>query len=194
MGFPGWEAAGDRGNAGPARHRTIAFQCYPEAGVVVASRVDLDVDEVDLLWQTFLRRFDIEHTFRILKQTPGWTSPKLRNPSAADRWSWLLLAACTQLRLACNLTADLKRSWEKPPAPQGLTFARVRRGFRHLCRKVACPARAPKPSRPGPGRPVTATNAPHPATTCTSRPPATGNHPNPPDHNLAKATKHQFTG
>ncbi|MGW4125381.1 transposase [Nocardia sp. NPDC004711] len=57
------------------------------------SRVDLDPDEVDLLWQAFLRRFDIEHTFRMLTQTLGWTSPKPRDPAAADRWTWLLLAA-----------------------------------------------------------------------------------------------------
>ncbi|NJP35966.1 hypothetical protein HCJ94_29470, partial [Micromonospora sp. HSS6-12] len=46
--------------------------------------------EVDLLWQVFLRRFDIEHTFRMLKQTLGWTSPKLRDPHAADRWTCLV--------------------------------------------------------------------------------------------------------
>lgn len=117
------------------------------------SRVDLDAGEIDLLWQAFLRRFDIEHTFRMLKQTLGWTSPRLRNPAAADRWTWLLLAAFTQLRLARGLAADLRRPWEKPAAPQRLTPARVRRGFRHLRGKAACPASAPKPSRPGPGRP-----------------------------------------
>jgi hypothetical protein len=34
-----------------------------------------------------------------------------------------------------------------------LTPARVRRGFRHLRPKITLPARAPKPGRPGPGRP-----------------------------------------
>ncbi|MFD4407487.1 NF041680 family putative transposase [Nocardia sp. NPDC058499] len=118
------------------------------------SEVDLDRTEVEVLWQAFLRRFDIEHTFRMLKQTLGWACPKLRNPEAADRWTWLLLAAYTQLRRARNLTIDLRRPWEKPVAPQRLTPARVRRGFRHLRRRAACPARAPKPSRPGPGRPA----------------------------------------
>jgi hypothetical protein len=32
--------------------------------------------EVDRWWQSFLRRFDLEHTFRLLKQTLGWTAPK----------------------------------------------------------------------------------------------------------------------
>jgi hypothetical protein len=109
--------------------------------------------QTDLLWQAFLRRFDIEHTFRMFKQTLGWTCPKLRDPAAADRWTWLLIAAYTQLRLARCAVADLRRPWERATAPGRLTPARVRRGFRHLHRKAGNPAAAPKPSRPGPGRP-----------------------------------------
>jgi hypothetical protein len=116
------------------------------------SRTGIDPLEVDLLWQAFLRRFDIEHTFRLFKQTLGWTCPKLRTPQAADRWSWLVLAAYTQLRLARHLTTDLRRPWEKPAEPDRLTPARIRRGFRHLRPQLPCPASAPKPSRPGPGR------------------------------------------
>jgi hypothetical protein len=118
------------------------------------SRVNQTVSDVDRLWQAFLRRFDIEHTFRLFKQTLGWTAPKLRTPEAADRWTWLVLAAYTQLRLARRLAADLRRPWEKPAVVDRLTPARVRRGFRNLRRQVGCPARAPKPSRPGPGRPT----------------------------------------
>lgn len=109
--------------------------------------------EVDLLWQAFLRRFDIEHMFRFFKQTLGWVSPKLRDPAVADRWTWLVLAAYTQLRLARGAAADLRRPWEKPAPPERLTPARVRRAFRHLRDKAGTPAAAPKPSRPGPGRP-----------------------------------------
>ena len=39
------------------------------------SAVDLDAAGVDRVWQAFLPRFDIEHTFRLLKQTLGWTRP-----------------------------------------------------------------------------------------------------------------------
>lgn len=109
--------------------------------------------EVIRCWQAYLRRFDLEHTFRLWKQTLGWTAPKVRAPQAADRWTWLVLAAHTQLRLARHLAADLRRPWEKPLPPERLTPARVRRGFRHLRAKTPLPASAPKPSRPGPGRP-----------------------------------------
>jgi hypothetical protein len=109
--------------------------------------------EVDRWWQSFLRRFDLEHTFRLLKQTLGWTAPKIRTPQAADRWTWLIIAAHTQLRLARPLAEDLRRPWEKPAPPGRLTPARVRRGFRNLRANSSTPASAPKPSRPRPGRP-----------------------------------------
>ena len=37
--------------------------------------------DVDRCWQAFLRRFDLEHTFRLFKQTLGWTAPKIRTPT-----------------------------------------------------------------------------------------------------------------
>jgi hypothetical protein len=49
--------------------------------------------DVDRWWQAFLRRFDLEQTFRLLKRTLGWTRPKLRTPEAADRRTWLIIAA-----------------------------------------------------------------------------------------------------
>jgi hypothetical protein len=54
-------------------------------------------ENIDHWWSMYLRRFDLEHTFRFLKHTLGWTRPILRDPTAADRWTWLILAAHTQL-------------------------------------------------------------------------------------------------
>lgn len=118
-----------------------------------SSATGADAEEVTRCWQAYLRRFDLEHTFRLWKQTLGWTAPKIRSPQAADRWTWLVIAAHTQLRLARHLAVDLRRPWEKPLPVERLTPARVRRGFRHLRAKTGQPAGAPKPSRPGPGRP-----------------------------------------
>jgi DDE superfamily endonuclease len=109
--------------------------------------------EVAVLWQAFLRRFDIEHTFRFFKQVLGWTAPLLRDPAAADRWTWLLIAAYTQLRLAAPLAADLRLPWQRPQPPGRMTPARVRRGFRAVRETVATPAAPPRPCKPGPGRP-----------------------------------------
>jgi hypothetical protein len=129
-----------------------------------SSRIGALPEHVDRLWQAFLRRFDLEHTFRLFKQTLGWTAPKIRTPEAGDRWTWLVIAAHTQLRLARHLTEDLRRPWEKPAEHGRLSPARVRRGFRNIRAMVALPAGVPKPGKPGPGRPPGSKNrrpAPH---------------------------------
>jgi hypothetical protein len=118
-----------------------------------SSRTGAGPGDVNRLWRAFLRRFDLEHTFRLLKQVLGWTAPKIRDPGAADRWTWLIIACHVQLRLARALAADLRRPWERPAAPGRLTPARVRRGFRNIRATSICPAGAPKPGKPGPGRP-----------------------------------------
>jgi len=96
------------------------------------------------------------------KQTLGWTRPKIRTSAAADRWTWLIITAHIQLRLARPLVADLRHPWERPAAPNRLTPARVRRGFRNIRPTTPLLARAPKPGRPGPGRPPGSRNR-HPA-------------------------------
>jgi len=52
---------------------------------------------LDLLWRSYVRRFDLEHTLRFCKQSLGWTTPRVRHPEQADRWTWLVIAAYTQL-------------------------------------------------------------------------------------------------
>jgi hypothetical protein len=107
----------------------------------------------DLRWQAFLRRFDLEHTFRLFKQVLGWTTPKIRDPAAADRWTWIIITVYTQLRLARPLAEDLRLPWEHPAPPGRLTPARVRRDFRNIRTTMPCLTGAPKPGKPGPGRP-----------------------------------------
>jgi hypothetical protein len=141
-----------------------------------SSRTGAAPGDVDRLWQAFLRRFDLEHTFRLFKQVLGWTAPKIRDPAAADRWTWLVIACHTQLRLARPLAADLRRPWERPVPPGRLTPARVRRGFRNIRAKTTQPAGAPKPGKPGPGRPPGSKNR-HPA----------------PRHDVGKTTKREPT-
>ncbi|MEO6887178.1 MAG: transposase, partial [Jatrophihabitantaceae bacterium] len=109
--------------------------------------------DLDIAWRAYLRRFDIEHTFRFLKNTLGWTAPALRTPAQADRWSWLIIAAYTQLRLARGLVADHRLPWQHPRAPAKLTPARVRRGFPALRAHLGTPASPPKSRTAGPGRP-----------------------------------------
>jgi DDE superfamily endonuclease len=141
-----------------------------------SSRTGVSPAGTDLLWQAYLRRFDLEHTFRLFKQVLGWTAPKIRDPRAADRWTWLIITCYTQLRLARPLAADLRRPWERPALPGRLTPARVRRGFRNIRAKTTSPAGAPKPGKPGPGRP-----------------PGSKNHRPAPCYEAGKTTKRQRT-
>lgn len=109
--------------------------------------------DLDLCWRAYLRRFDIEHTYRFAKKVLGWTTPALRTPKQADRWTWLIVAAYTQLRLARGLVNDMRLPWERPRAPNTLTPTRVRRGFRQLQATIGTPTHPPKSRTPGPGRP-----------------------------------------
>jgi hypothetical protein len=109
--------------------------------------------DLDLAWRAYIRRFDLEHTVRFAKQRLGWTTPRPRHPEQAERWTWLVLAAYTQLRLAREIVVDTRLPWERPrPTPQ-LSPCRVRRAFPRLLSVLGSPAATPKPSGCSPGRP-----------------------------------------
>lgn len=114
---------------------------------------DADIPDLDLLWRSYVRRFDLEHTFRFLKQTLNWTAPRVRHPEQADRWRWLVLAAYTQLRLARSCVTDQRLPWERMLDPSKLTPYRVRRRFWSLLLELGTPAMSPKPCGRSPGRP-----------------------------------------
>ena len=109
--------------------------------------------DLDLIWRSYVRRFDLEHTFRFLKQSMGWTTPRVRHPEPADRWSWLVVAAYTQLRLARARVADLRLPWERRYEVGRLTPVRVHRVVSSLLMKIGTPAKPPKPCGRSPGRP-----------------------------------------
>jgi hypothetical protein len=118
--------------------------------------------DLALLWRAYVRRFDQEHTFRFLKGVLNWTLPRFRHPVQADRWSWLVLAAYTQLRLARPLVADRRLPWERPLRLGKLTPYRVHRVFSALLPVLGTPATAPKPCGRSPGRPKGARSGPAP--------------------------------
>ena len=109
--------------------------------------------DLGLLWRAYARRFDLEHTFRFLKQTFGWTSPRFRHPEQADRWTWLVVAAFAQLRLARASVADMRLPWERRYEEGRLTPTRVHRVVSALLGELGTPAKPPKPCGRSPGRP-----------------------------------------
>jgi hypothetical protein len=91
---------------------------------------------------------------------PRWRDPALCCAGggacelpAQDRWSWLLLLASVQLRLARDLVADVRLPWQRPLPPERRTPARVRRGFASLLLQLGSPVNVPKPCGRSPGRP-----------------------------------------
>jgi hypothetical protein len=109
--------------------------------------------DLDLLWRAYVRRFDLEHTFRFLNQALGWTAPRVRHPEQADRWTWLVVSAFTQLRLARACVADLRLPWERRYDTGRLTPIRVHRVVSALLAHLGTPAKPPKPCGRSPGRP-----------------------------------------
>ncbi len=109
--------------------------------------------DLGLIWRAYARRFDLEHTFRFLKQGMGWTIPRVRHPEQADRWSWLVVAAYTQLGLARARVADRRLPWERRYDTARLTPVRVHRAVSSLLVDLGTPAKAPKPCGRSPGRP-----------------------------------------
>ncbi len=116
--------------------------------------------DLDLCWRAYLHRFDIEHTYRLAKNTLGWDKAALRDPGQVSRWTWLIIAAITQLRLARPVAEDHRQRWERRRKPGKLTPGRVRRDFHRLIALAGTPASPPKPSKAGPGRPKGQTSTP----------------------------------
>ncbi len=118
------------------------------------------------VWRAYIARFSLEHTFRFFKQTLHWTTPKLRSPHAADCWTWLLILAYVQLRLARHAVNHMRLPWQPPLPVERRTPARVRRGFSYLLSRLlsrlGSPASAPKPCGRSPGRPVGKRSPPAP--------------------------------
>ena len=94
--------------------------------------------DLDLIWRSYCRRFSLEHAIKFMKLALGWTTPRVRHPEQADRWTWLILAAYTQLRLARGIVADRRLPWEKPLSQRRLTPTRVLRVF---CGLLPCAER-----------------------------------------------------
>jgi len=113
-----------------------------------------DAPDLAFLWRAYVRRYDSEQTFRFLKGSLNWVTPRVRYPAQADLWTWLVAAAYTQLRLARACVVDQHLPWERPQEVTRFTPERVQRGFVALTVERGTPAAPPKPCGRSPGRPT----------------------------------------
>jgi hypothetical protein len=126
----------------------------PPAPLWLAWTGDALPADLAYLWHWYERRFAEEHLFRFVKQELGWTTVRLRDPVAADRWTSLVGAVVWQLWLARESVADQRLPWERAVAPGGLSPGRVRRAFGGLLLGLVPRSRVPQTRGKSPGRQV----------------------------------------
>src|SRR5450759_3139111 len=100
----------------------------------------------------------------VAMNTLGWTTPRVRLPEQTDRWTWLVVAAYTQLRLARGLLADHKLPWQRRATPARSPQPRLAR-LLLAAHKLPGQHRAPPALSPHPhqaGFPWTIHSARHP--------------------------------
>ncbi len=108
--------------------------------------------DLERVWQAYRARFQLEHFFKFAKYQLNWTTPRLRHPEQADRWTQLVLLAYTMLRLAHPVVADQRLPWERPLADGKLTPYRVRRALSAVLLSLPHITNPPKPCGRSPGR------------------------------------------
>src|SRR5436305_667945 len=93
-----------------------------------------------MLWRAYVHRFDLEHTYRFCKPVLNWTTPRARHPEQADRWTWLVLLAYTQLRLARRGPAARDDPLDDPGVDGGGSSGADRSGALRAQRRAGDPA------------------------------------------------------
>jgi DDE superfamily endonuclease len=101
------------------------------------------------VWNRYLRRFAIEHWYRLLRQRLHWTVPHLATPAQMETWSDLMPLLTWQLWLAKEVVSDQPLPWQKPMTR--LSPGRIADSFTSLLLRIGSPAPDPKPRGKSPG-------------------------------------------
>lgn len=122
--------------------------------------------DVDRLWQAFLRRFDLEHTFRLFKQPsagPPRRSETPRPPTAGPGSSW---PPTPSYAWPAHWPRTSAAPGRNPPHPAGSPRPGSAAGFGTSVRRPPARPAHRNPANPDPdGHPAPATADPRPATT-----------------------------
>ncbi|WP_199315149.1 NF041680 family putative transposase [Aerosakkonema funiforme] len=104
------------------------------------------------IWQLYLRRFGVDHWYRLAKQRLHWTLPKLSTPKQCERWSDLMPMITWELWLAREIVQDRPLPWQKRLTK--LTPGRVAQAMPGLLAAIGTPADSPKLRGKSPGWPT----------------------------------------
>ena len=107
---------------------------------------------LETLWQHYLRRFCVDHWYRLIKQRLHWCLPHLGTAAQTQTWSTLMPLMTWQLWLARHAVATHTLPWQKPLAQP--TPGRVANGFNSLLDILGTPAEDVKPRGKSPGWPT----------------------------------------
>ena len=102
-------------------------------------------------WNTYLRRFAVDHWYRFAKQGLFWTLPRLKTPEQAEHWSDVMPFLTWELWLARPIAADHPLPWQTRQTV--LTPGRVLQGMGSILMQIGTPTQAPKPRGKSPGWP-----------------------------------------
>jgi len=102
-------------------------------------------------WQTYLRRYAVDHWYRFAKQRLHWTLPMFSTPEQGERWSDLMPFITWELWLARPIGVDEPLPWQKK-LPE-MTPGRVCQGMSNIFAMIGTPAQLPKRRGKAPGWP-----------------------------------------
>ncbi|MDJ0799164.1 MAG: NF041680 family putative transposase [Calothrix sp. MO_167.B12] len=104
---------------------------------------------LEQVWQLYLRRFNVDHWYRFLKQRLHWTLPKFSTPKQCERWSDLMPIITWELWLARDIVTDNPLPWQK--SLDKMTPGRVAQAMGSILAVIGTPAGSPKPRGKSPG-------------------------------------------
>ncbi|MEH2367342.1 hypothetical protein [Nostoc sp.] len=108
------------------------------------------IPQLHKIWHQYLRRFAVDHWYRLAKQRLHWTLPKLGTPEQCERWSNLMPLLTWQLWLGGEIAVDNPLPWQKSIA-NNLTPGRVAQSMPGVLAAIGTPAQPPLPRGKSPG-------------------------------------------
>ena len=118
------------------------------------------IPDLDLCWRAYLHRFRHRACVPVRQAWPGLGQGRPPLPRASTAMDLADHRRPHHVRLARPVAEDHRQRWERRRPPGRLTPGRARRDFCRLAALAGTPARPPKNTRPGPGRPKDRTSTP----------------------------------